>query len=215
MTPQRRWASRRAAQHVAETLRTDPRPSDHAFDRFLPADLRDVSMQYWTPLRVIKRAAEWLDDVRAHHVVDLGSGAGKFCTAGALMSSAQFTGVEHSASLVASAKQLARTFGVTGRVQFVHGAFDVVSPVGADAYYFYNPFGSYWFHSSRDDEAEFACSTARRLEQVARAERFIWNVTPGTYLLTYRGFGGRMPDCCELLRVDARLPGGLRFWRRR
>jgi hypothetical protein len=211
----RQWASRRAAQHVADTLRTDPRPSDRAFDRFLPADLRDASMLYWTPLRVVKRAAEWLDDVHARHVVDVGSGAGKFCVAGALVCEAQFTGLEQSGSLVASATQLAQTFGLSGRVQFLHGAFDATWPHGADAYYFYNPFGSYWFQSSRDDEVELECSTMRRLEQVALAEQFISNVTSGTYLLTYNGFGGRMPDCCELLRVDATLPGGLRLWQRR
>jgi SAM-dependent methyltransferase len=206
--------SGRAAQHVADSLRTHERPADSAFDRFLPGDLREVSLQYWTPLRVVKRAAEWLNDVNARQVVDVGSGAGKFCIAAALLSTAKFTGVEQSASLVTTARGLARTFGVNGRVTFVHSAFGAVMPPVADAYYFYNPFGSYWFQSSRDDEAELACSTTRRLDEVVVAERFIGSVPQGTYVLTYHGFGGRMPDCYELRRVDATLAGGLRLWQK-
>src|SRR5688572_15369217 len=105
--PGRTWRSQRAAQYVADALRMQQRPTDRAFDRFLPEDLRAVSMKYWTPLRVVKRAAEWLNDVNARHVVDIGSGAGKFCVATATLSRARFTGLEQSRSLVGSARALA------------------------------------------------------------------------------------------------------------
>jgi SAM-dependent methyltransferase len=190
------------------------RPTDRAFDRFLPEDLRAVSMKYWTPLRVVKRAAEWLNDVNARHVVDIGSGAGKFCVATATLSRARFTGLEQSRSLVGSARALARVFGVNGRVTFVHGVFGAIATPIADVYYLYNPFGNYWFDSRRDGEPHSECTIARRLQEVAHVERFVETVPRGTYLLTYHGFGGRMPACCDLIRVDLTLAGGLRLWKK-
>ena len=61
------------------SIRSGTCPSDRLFDRFLPYDLRRVSRQHWTPLVVALRVAEWLDLIGVRQVVDLGSGAGKFC----------------------------------------------------------------------------------------------------------------------------------------
>jgi hypothetical protein len=68
-----------AAQRLAAMMRTGSCPNDQSFDRFLPEPLRLVSPEYWTPLAVVKRAADWLEAVRIRTVVDIGSGAGKFC----------------------------------------------------------------------------------------------------------------------------------------
>ena len=71
-----------AAQRLAAVMRTGSCPNDQSFDRFLPEPLRLVSPEYWTPLAVVKRAVDWLEDVGIRTVVDIGSGAGKFCAAG-------------------------------------------------------------------------------------------------------------------------------------
>jgi hypothetical protein len=84
---------RLAARELAETLQTDRHPADGAFDRFLPERLRAVSPFYWSPLAVAQRAAEWFSDAGVQNVVDIGSGAGKFCVAGALFGQCRFTGV--------------------------------------------------------------------------------------------------------------------------
>ena len=51
-----------AAQRLAAMMRTGSCPNDQSFDRFLPEPLRLVSPEYWTPLAVVKRAADWLED---------------------------------------------------------------------------------------------------------------------------------------------------------
>jgi hypothetical protein len=204
-----------AARRVAEALRTDPCPDDASFDRLLPQDLREVSEHYWTPLRVVKRAAAWLTELRIRTVVDIGSGAGKFCVAAALLTDARFIGLEHRGSLVESARTLASTLGVSRRVTFVHGAFGAVATPRADAYYVYNPFGDYWFNSSRDDrDPDVTFDDARRADDIAAVERLIRLSPVGTAVLTYNGFGGRMPDSCDLLHVEWTLPGELRLWRK-
>jgi SAM-dependent methyltransferase len=203
-----------AARHVAAALRTENCPTDREFDRFLPEDLRAVSDDYWTPLSVAKRAAEWLDDLNIRNVVDIGSGPGKFCVAAALVGRARFTGIEQRSSLVASARALANVFGVSGRVRFVHGALGVAPTPFADAYYLFNPFGEYWFDSSRDTEGDVEFNAARRAHDVALVEQLIRSARVGTWLLTYNGFGGRVPECCDQIRVDWTLPGTLRLWRK-
>ena len=62
-----------AAQYLAEMMRTGSCPNDRSFDRFLPEPLRLVSPEYWTPLAVAKRAADWLEDLGIRTVVDIGS----------------------------------------------------------------------------------------------------------------------------------------------
>lgn len=203
-----------AAQQVAQALRTGSCPADRALDRFLPAELRVVSGQYWTPLLVAKRAAEWLDDLRIRTVVDIGSGAGKFCVAAALVSRCRFTGLEQRSSLVASARALANVFGVDDRVRFVEGALGVVATPIAEAYYLYNPFGQYSFGSSHDVDTDVEFSDERYAHDVAAVEQLLRRAAIGTCVLTYNGFGGRVPAGYEQIRVDPTLPSILRLWRK-
>jgi predicted RNA methylase len=207
-------ALRFSAQRVAEALRVGRCPPDRVFDRFLPDELRVVSTQYWTPLMVTKRAAEWFDDLNVRTVVDIGSGAGKFCVAAALASHCYFVGLEQRSRLVASARTLARTFEVDGRVSFIEGAFgDVPTPVG-DAYYLYNPFGEYVFGSRDyfDRDEEFA--DKRRARDIAAVKDFLQRAPAGTCVLTYNGFGGRVPASYQPIRVDDAMPSVLRLWKK-
>ena len=203
-----------AAQHLAEMMRTGSCPNDRSFDRFLPEPLRLGSPEYWTPLAVAKRAADWLEDLGIRTVVDIGSGAGKFCVAGALFGSCQFVGLEQYSSLVTSAVELADLFDLHDRVSFVAGALGAVpTPVG-DAYYFFNPFGDYWLGADYLPEAGAGVTLARYADDVAAAEDLLRRIPAGTWILTYNGFGGRMPASYELVRVDWQLPGVLRLWRK-
>jgi predicted RNA methylase len=204
----------RAAHSLAVALRRGSCPTDRAFDRFLPEPLKLVASHYWTQLAVAKRAADWLDDLGVRTVVDIGSGAGKFCVAGALFGKCRFIGLEQYSSLVTSARVLADLFNVNDRVSFVHGSLGAVpTPVG-DAYYFFNPFGEYRFGANYPLKADTQFTNARYANDVAAAEDLLRRVQVGTCVLTYNGFGGRIPATYELVRVDVGCPGVLRMWRK-
>jgi predicted RNA methylase len=203
-----------AAQYLAETMRTGSCPNDRSFDRFLPEPLRLVSPEYWTPLAVAKRAAEWFEDLGIRTVVDIGSGAGKFCVAGALFGKCRFIGLEQYSSLVTSARALVDLFDLNHRVSFVAGTVGTVpAPVG-DAYYFFNPFGEYSLGADHPLEAGAEFTDNRYADDVAAAEELLRRVPVGTCVLTYNGFGGRVPASYELVRVDWELRGALRLWRK-
>lgn len=205
---------RLAARQFAEAFQTDSCPADRGFDRFLPERLRVVSPLYWSPLAVAQRSAEWFTDAGVHSVVDIGSGAGKFCVAGALFGQCRFTGLEQRPFLVRSARALARLFDVNDRVRFVDGALGTVPAPIADAYYFFNPFGDYSFGFGHLADMNGECSDARRTHDVAAAEQLLRRAAVGTWVLTFNGFGGRMPGGYDLVRVDWELPGALRLWRK-
>jgi SAM-dependent methyltransferase len=205
---------RRAARQFAHALQTNRCPSDRAFDRFLADPLRVLSPQYWSPLAVARRAAEWFDAARVRTVVDIGSGAGKFCVAGALFGRCDFVGLEERRFLVESARSLARLFDLTDRVQFVHGSLGDVPAPAAEAYYFYNPFGDYSFEVGPIAKRRPADVEERQARDVAAAEDLLHAAPAGTWVLTLNGFGGRLPKDYTLIRTDWELPGSLRLWRR-
>ena len=202
-----------AARDLAELMRNGSCPTDKSFDRFLPDPLRLVSADYWTPLAVVKRAAEWLDELGIRTVVDIGSGAGKFCVAGALFGKGRFAGLEQNAALVASAAALADLFDVRERVSFVTGALGAVTVPIAEAYYFFNPFGQYWMGADHPVEPGAAVDS-RLADDVAAAEDLLRSVPVGTWILTYNGFGGRMPASYQLVRVDRDRRGILHLWQK-
>ena len=211
-TPAR--ASRRAAWLASAALRAGRAGADDAFDRFLPPPLREVSQQYWTPVPVVRRVASWLRDAKARTVVDIGSGAGKFCVAGALLTRCRFIGVEQRESLVDTARGLAETFGVDERVTFVHGGFNAATTPAGDAYYLFNPFGPYAFSAARFAEPDVVFTPATHRADIAAAIEFLARAPHGTVVITYNGFGGKFPSGYEQIDIDLALPGTLRLWRK-
>ncbi len=201
------------ALNVATTLRAGRCPRDTTFDRLLPHDLRRLSGEHWTPLATVVRAAQWLDELGVRTVVDIGSGAGKFCVAAALAGHCHFIGVEHRALLVAAARELASTLQVDDRVEFAHRIFGQDPLPAADAYYVYNPFGENVFGSEHPFGEDVNVSEARYTRDVAALEDVLQSAPAGTYFLTYNGFGGRVPHTYERVRSDRELPSVLCLWR--
>lgn len=205
----------RAPKLVAAALRAGRRSADQAFDRFLPEELRTVSGRYWTPLSVVRRAAAWLREAQVRTVVDIGSGAGKFCVAGALLTRCRFVGLEQRGALVSSARELARTFGVDDRVSFVHGHCTAASTPAGDAYYLFNPFGEYSFDSPRFDEPGVTF-TPRTLEaDIAALSEVLSRAAAGTFVITLNGIGAPFPAGYDQIDIGLGLPGTLRFWKKR
>ena len=199
---------------VADALRRGVGASDREFDRFLPARLTAVSARYWTPLEVAARAAAWLDEFEIRSLVDVGSGAGKFCVATALMSRCAFLGIEHRKDLVATAQALAEVFGVQSRVSFIEETFGDAPLPNAECYYFYNPFLEAMLGRSEwlDDHVEH--SECRYDREILAVEHWLGQAPVGTYVLTYKGLGSELPRSYREIRADQTFRCNLRLYRK-
>ena len=202
------------AAELADEIRAGGRPDDELFDRFLPLRLRLASGVFWTPLVVAARAAAWFAELGIASVVDIGSGAGKFCVAAALGGTCRFTGLEQRPRLVTAAERLARLFQVGDRVRFIAGALDPSSVPPADAYYLFNPFAENRFGPEDHLDEDVELGEARYQQDIAAVEDVLRRARCGSYVVTYNGFGGHVPEDYEKIRVDRTLPNMLRMWRK-
>jgi predicted RNA methylase len=202
------------AKKIAAELRAGHCPPDEVFDLFLPEDLRAVSDQYWTPIEVIARIVEWLNELNVKTVVDIGSGSGKFCVIAALLGSCQFTGLEQRRRLIKASRELAQTFDLTDRVTFIEGIFGEIEAPVADAYYLYNPFGENLFDPDDQLDEEVELSKNRYIRDTESVRRLLQRARVGTFILTYNGFGGQIPSNYHEVRVDRELRNVLRMWRK-
>jgi SAM-dependent methyltransferase len=198
-------------QRIAQALREGTHFNDRAFDSHLPADLRAASRVYWTPLYVARRAADWLTPLGVQTIVDVGSGAGKFCVAAAIAGGFKLTGLEQRPRLVSAARNLAQVFGVESLVTFIEGAVGDAPMPSAHAYYFYNPFGENLFCAQDQLDSDVELGSARHHRDVSTIEAQLLDAPLGTYVLTYNGFGGLMPSCYREVHRDNRLPNTLQL----
>jgi SAM-dependent methyltransferase len=187
------------------------RVADSEFDDVYPITVQSVSSSFWTPISVAIRAAQLLVHRASTRVLDVGSGAGKFCIVGAAVTGATFTGIEHREHLVETARDAAHRLGID-RVRFFHGTFDEIDMTNVDAVYFYNPFEeNLWgCHGNLDDTVEL--SKDRFIADIGRAEKLLADARIGTRVVTYHGFGGEMPAGYRRALRERKHSGFLELW---
>jgi len=203
----------RIAAEIIEAFGARWTIGDDEMDQLLPADVRRISRTYWTPVAVAVQIARWLDDARVRTVVDIGSGAGKFCAVAALASPRlRVTGVEQRAALVEVARAMVRELKLEARVSFEVGS--IASVPAAEAYYLYNPFGENHYRPETRIDETVEHSGRRFIEDVTAAEQLLSAAPVGTYVLTYNGFGGQMPGTYLRVRQELDHPSVLEMWRK-
>jgi|SRR5690606_11586004 len=112
---------------------------DHLFNTLYPSRIKKLSVRHWTSVEVAKLAANYLVDKPKCKVLDIGSGAGKFCLVGAASTKGCFYGVEQRIELVKLSQKIARRHNIDS-VDFIHSNITEISFSDYEAFYFYNPF---------------------------------------------------------------------------
>lgn len=200
------------AHRIAAALRARRPVTDAELDALLPPELRARSGEYWTPVVVATTAVGWIVDGGATRLLDIGAGVGKFCTIAATQAEIRVVGVERRTHLVDLARSLAQALGVEAQVTFVAGDLDAVRLDEHDALYLYNPFseGLYPPASRLDDSV--AIGPGRAQADIDRIERALITVAPGVQVVTYGGYGGRVPDSFRCVHAADFDGGRLRCW---
>jgi SAM-dependent methyltransferase len=202
------------AQHrtVIEALRAGTRLRDAAFDEVYPEDVRRVSARFWTPVEVARTAARWLASQGARSILDVGSGAGKFCIVASLTNGQRVTGLEQRTTLLQAAQAASNAYGAN--TEFKLGTLETHDPGAFDAFYLFNPFGENLYPTAEQFDTGPELSSLRYSHDLSIFEHWLDYAPVDTCIVTYHGFGGRMPNTYKLLRS---LPKGsdlLRLWKK-
>jgi SAM-dependent methyltransferase len=198
---------------LAGSVRGGRPVTDDEFDRIYPDWVRRASDMHWTPYLVARRAAEWLVTDRTTRVLDVGSGAGKFCLIGSLVTQGLFFGIEQRAGLLEVAEESARRCGAT-RTHFIHGNATSLDWGSFDAFYLYNPFYEHVAEISPEIDEPIERSHALYVHHVTLTSAKLFSAPIGTRVVTYQGYGGPMPTGYRRLLHESFSGYPLELWQK-
>jgi SAM-dependent methyltransferase len=188
--------------------------TDAEFDALLPAWAGAPVGVYWTSVVVARRVARMLAHLGVRRVLDVGSGAGKFCLAAAAKAPGiEFVGVEHRADLVRAAQELASQLGISN-AHFSHGDATQTSWADFDAFYVFNAFAENDFPLEDRFDAAVAMSHDKRVADVKRVAHLLAARPAGCFVVTYHGLSGPIPGSYDLRHAEAIGSGWLRVWQK-
>jgi SAM-dependent methyltransferase len=188
------------------------RVRDSEFDAVYPDDVRRVSARFWTPVEVARTAARWLATENAGAVLDVGSGAGKFCIVASLTTGQKVTGLEQRSQLLEAAQAASSAYGAT--TDFKLGTLETLDPGAYDAFYLFNPFGENLYPIGEQFDTGPELSTLRYSHDLSIFEHWLDHAPLGCCVVTYHGFGGHMPNTYKLVRSLAKGTDALRLWKK-
>jgi SAM-dependent methyltransferase len=182
--------------------------TDDAFNAIFPPSVQSLSRKHWTPIAVAKTAAEFLVRQSGDKVLDIGSGAGKFCLIGGSTTSGHFTGVEQRGDLVETSRALARQHEVVNTT-FIHANITTIDFLMYDAFYFFNS-----FHENIDIHHKIDSTVPLDLEHYDTYSLYLIDqlskVHAGRRLATYCSSSEIVPPCFQL--VSSLYAGRLNLW---
>ena len=183
--------------------------SDIQFHHLYPVSIQSLAQKHWTPLSIARKAVRFLvteDNVR---ILDIGSGAGKFCLSAAYYKPhAFYYGIEQRKNLVAHAEVAGEILKIRN-VSFIHGTFTQLDFKLYDHFYFYNSFYENLASTDKIDE-----SIAYSVELYNYYNRYLFKqleqMPAGTKLVTFNSLGDEVPQGFKL--IEAEMDSLLRFW---
>ena len=184
--------------------------ADRWFDELYTPSIRALSSTFWTPVRVAQRAALLLRTGTKRRVLDIGSGAGKFCLVAAASTELEVTGIEHRKHLVNVAVRAAERLGV--HVRFVHGDLLAVDWAAFDSFYLYNPFVENLCPVTDRIDGSVELSEQRFRDDLQTVLEAMAHARVGTRVVTYHGLGADLPPTYSLASREWAGSGELRLW---
>lgn len=183
--------------------------SDEAFDSLYTLRAQQLSSIHWTPLQIAIKAATFLTAGTGKHILDIGSGVGKFCIIAAhYFPDHVFYGVEQRKALINEAI-IAQNATATTNVHFVYGNFTELETDNYDHFYFYNSFSENIFHYKPIDNLVDA-SAALYDSYIEHLHQVLEEKPPGTRLATFHCNDHQIPP--NYKRVAHITGQQLKFW---
>ena len=184
---------------------------DVAFDWLYPEHIEAKSRKHWSPLAVVRKAAQFLAEPDGR-VLDIGSGAGKFCLAAAhYYPDTFFYGVEQRHELVLYAEET-KNYLELPNAHFIFANMTQINFDEFDHFYFYNAF---YENVDDDDPIDDTIDTSYSLYQYYTQYLYtaLEQRPAGTRLVTYHSLEEEIPMSYELMDVSCDMM--LKTWIKR
>lgn len=182
--------------------------SDEEFDSIYPVHIQKLSPFHWTPVDVAKTALDLLNIQEATTVLDIGSGVGKFCCLGGLLTEGHFVGVEQRSELINISIKTVLDLNLS-KVSFILGNVVNIDFKAFDAFYYFNPFFEQITPiAAIDDQIELSRSNYKRYEKYVQ-DQFA-DLKIGTRIVTYCSEDFILPS--SYTQVTSEFRGTLSLW---
>ncbi len=183
--------------------------SDLNFNSLYPEAIQEAAEKHWTRIEVIKKASAFLATSADKTVLDIGSGAGKFCLVAAHEHPlTRFYGIEQRRNLVDLSNDLAKKFELDNAL-FICDNICNIDFKKYDHFYFYN---SFYENVPGTQKIDHAIKYSEELYNFYN--RYLYKQLDkkqsGTRLVTYHSFGSEIPPGYEIVHTD--YNDFLKFW---
>lgn len=183
--------------------------ADNGLNRLYPVSIQLLAARHWTPLNVARIAAQFLASQNGAKVLDIGSGAGKFCLAGAYYKpDAFFYGVEQRSDLVGHAQKVCNLLGFRN-VRFLHQNLTHLDFKQFDHFYFYNSFYENLTDTEKIDN-NVLCSPHLYVYYNRCLYKKLAEMPTGTKLVTFHTMEDKIPADYHV--VEEHIGGLLKCW---
>ncbi len=181
---------------IFENLKRNVKIEEDEFNSIYPENIRKHARVHWTPVDVAKIAAQYLAVKPAAKVLDIGSGAGKFCMIGSALTNGFFTGIEQRENLVQVSRKISKYYRLKN-VEFIHSNIIHVPFSEFDSFYFFNS-----FYENREAFSSIDYSITLNTKYYSLYSEYVkseLSKTPaGTRLVTYHSELKEVPSSFQL-----------------
>lgn len=183
--------------------------SNEQFNQLYPLDIQAHAQRHWTPLYVARKAANFLSTEKNARILDIGSGAGKFCLAAAYYKpDALFYGVEQRENLISHSESTNDILHLKN-VSFVHGNFTKLDFKKYDHFYFYNSFYENLAGTDKiDDSIDYSGELYNYYNRYLYRE--LEQKPVGTRIATFHSLEAEIPQGYHVIGTE--MNNLLKFW---
>lgn len=193
---------------IFEYFKLNINVKDDEFNVIYPEHIRKLAKRHWTPIAVAKIASQFLVDKPGTKVLDIGSGAGKFCMLGSAFTKGHFTGIEQREYFYQLSNRLKQSYRLSN-VEFIHSNITKINFKDYNAFYFFNSFFENIDRSAMiDDTVESDIKLYNLYSKYVREQ--LGEMPIGTRLVTYWSDLKEVPIGYKIQQTS--LEGLVKMW---
>lgn len=201
-----------SANLIERLQASEPPVDDLEFDQILPPLHRFLSPVQWTSIAVAQEIASWLRPYGNKKFLDAGSGVGKLCILLRFLTDLEIYGVEQRPNLVRISQEIVKVNDLHG-LNFAAGNIQDTHFADYDIVYLYNPFQEHVCYSETlliDKTIEL--DKKHFFEYTAKISTELKTLKKGSVLITFHGYGGKVPKSWTLKYNQFIDAGFLSMW---